>query len=78
MCDRESTAEIPGVPAARTLSAMYEGFGPGGCAVMVACLTDNPNRTFGDVRQCFTKTKCKMGTPGTVSPHVRPPGCAVF
>ncbi|MCB1802678.1 MAG: YebC/PmpR family DNA-binding transcriptional regulator, partial [Gammaproteobacteria bacterium] len=44
--------------------AMYEGFGPGGCAVMVACLTDNPNRTFGDVRQCFTKTKCKMGTPG--------------
>ncbi|MCP5431493.1 MAG: YebC/PmpR family DNA-binding transcriptional regulator [Chromatiaceae bacterium] len=47
--------------------AMYEGFGPGGCAVMVACLTDNPNRTFGDVRQCFTKTKCKMGTPGTVS-----------
>ena len=47
--------------------AMYEGFGPGGSAVMVACLTDNPNRTFGDVRQCFTKTKCKIGTPGTVS-----------
>lgn len=47
--------------------ARYEGFGPGGCSVIVECLTDNPNRTFGDVRQCFTKTKSKLGTPGTVS-----------
>jgi YebC/PmpR family DNA-binding regulatory protein len=48
-------------------TARYEGFGPGGCMVIVDCLTDNPNRTFGDVRQCFTKTKCKIGTQGTVS-----------
>lgn len=34
---------------------------------MIECLTDNPNRTFGDVRQCFTKTKCKIGTQGSVS-----------
>ena len=47
--------------------ARYEGYGPGGCMVIVDCLTDNPNRTFGDVRQCFTKTKCKIGTQGTVS-----------
>jgi len=47
--------------------ARYEGFGPGGVMVLVDCLTDNPNRTFGDVRQCFTKTKCKIGTPGSVS-----------
>ncbi|MBL7004730.1 MAG: YebC/PmpR family DNA-binding transcriptional regulator [Gammaproteobacteria bacterium] len=47
--------------------ARYEGFGPGGCKVIVECLTDNPNRTFGDVRQCFTKTKSKIGTPGTVA-----------
>jgi len=47
--------------------ARYEGFGPGGCKVIVECLTDNPNRTFGDVRQCFTKTKSKLGTPGTVA-----------
>ncbi|MDD2761049.1 MAG: YebC/PmpR family DNA-binding transcriptional regulator [Methylomonas sp.] len=46
--------------------ARYEGFGPGGCMVIVDCLTDNPNRTFGDVRLCFTKTKAKIGTPGTV------------
>ncbi|HAN28808.1 MAG TPA: YebC/PmpR family DNA-binding transcriptional regulator [Haliea salexigens] len=47
--------------------ARYEGFGPGGTMVIVECLTDNPNRTFGDVRHCFTKTKCKLGTPGSVS-----------
>lgn len=47
--------------------ARYEGFGPGNCMVIVDCLTDNPNRTFGDVRLCFTKTKCKIGTPGSVS-----------
>jgi YebC/PmpR family DNA-binding regulatory protein len=47
--------------------AIYEGYGPGGVMVMVECLTDNPNRTFGDVRQCFTKTKAKIGTQGSVS-----------
>jgi len=46
--------------------ALYEGFGPAGCMVLVECLTDNPNRTFGDVRLCFTKSKSKLGTPGTV------------
>ncbi len=48
-------------------TSRYEGFGPGGCMVIVDCLTDNSNRTFGDVRQCFTKTKCKIGTSGSVS-----------
>jgi YebC/PmpR family DNA-binding regulatory protein len=47
--------------------AVYEGFGPGNCMVMVECLTDNPNRTFGEVRNCFTKTKSKIGEPGSVS-----------
>ena len=47
--------------------ARYEGFGPGGCMVIVDCLTDNPNRTIGDVRQCFTKVKCKIGAQGSVS-----------
>ena len=47
--------------------AIYEGYGPGGCMVMIECLTDNPNRTFGDVRLCFTKTKSKIGTQGSVS-----------
>ena len=47
--------------------ARYEGYGPGNCMVIVDCLTDNPNRTFGDVRVCFTKTNCKIGTQGSVS-----------
>lgn len=46
--------------------ARYEGYGPGGCMVIVDCLTDNPNRTFNDVRVCFTKTKAKIGTQGAV------------
>ena len=47
--------------------ARYEGFGPGNCMVIVDCLTDNPNRTFGDVRLAFTKTNCKIGNQGSVS-----------
>jgi YebC/PmpR family DNA-binding regulatory protein len=47
--------------------ARYEGFGPGGCKVIVDCLTDNPNRTIGDVRTCFNRAKAKLGTQGTVS-----------
>ncbi len=47
--------------------ARYEGYGPGGCMAIIDCLTDNPNRTFGDVRQAFTKTNCKIGTQGSVS-----------
>ena len=45
----------------------YEGFGPGSCMVIVECLTDNTNRTFGDVRVCFNKTNSKLGTQGVVS-----------
>lgn len=58
--------------------ARYEGFGPGGCMVIVDCLTDNPNRTFGDVRQCFTKTKSKIGTEGAVSHMFDHAGIFVF
>jgi YebC/PmpR family DNA-binding regulatory protein len=47
--------------------ARYEGFGPGGCAVIVECLTDNPNRTVADVRTCFNKAKCRIATPGSVA-----------
>lgn len=45
----------------------YEGFGPGGCMVIVDCLTDNNTRTFNDVRQCFVKNGAKMGAPGAVA-----------
>lgn len=48
-------------------AARYEGFGPSNTMVIVECLTDNPNRTFGDVRTCFNKAKAKIGSQGTVS-----------
>ena len=48
-------------------AARYEGFGPGGCMVIVDCLTDNNNRTFTDVRQCFVKNDAKIGGPGAVA-----------
>ncbi len=44
----------------------YEGYGPGGCAVIVDCLSDNVNRTVTDVRNCFTKTDGKLGVNGSV------------
>lgn len=47
--------------------ARYEGFGPGGCMVIVDCLTDNANRTIHEVRNCFTKCDAKLGAPGAVS-----------
>ncbi|AWL12742.1 Glucose-1-phosphate adenylyltransferase [Saliniradius amylolyticus] len=47
--------------------ARYEGYGPGNCMVIVDCLTDNPNRTITEVRNCFTKTSSKLGAPGSVT-----------
>jgi YebC/PmpR family DNA-binding regulatory protein len=47
--------------------ALYEGIGPGGCMVLVSALTDNGNRTFGEIRGVFSKCKAKLGTQGSVS-----------
>lgn len=44
----------------------YEGYGPGGVAVMVDCLTDNRNRTVAEVRHAFTKSGGNLGTDGSV------------
>ncbi|SQI41308.1 Probable transcriptional regulatory protein YebC [Leminorella richardii] len=46
---------------------IYEGYGPGGTAVMVECLSDNRNRTVSEVRHAFTKTGGNLGTDGSVS-----------
>jgi YebC/PmpR family DNA-binding regulatory protein len=45
----------------------YEGYGPGGVAVIVEALTDNHNRTAGEVRSIFTKSGGNLGTTGSVS-----------
>lgn len=79
LIDRAKKAQVPGHVIDKALDkakggggedfvpARYEGYGPGGCMAIIECLTDNPNRTFGDVRVAFTKTKCKIGTQGTVA-----------
>ncbi len=45
----------------------YEGYGPGGVAVLVNCMTDNRTRTVADVRHAFTKTGGNLGTDGSVA-----------
>ncbi len=45
----------------------YEGYGPGGTAIIVKTLTDNKNRTASNVRSAFTKGQGNIGTPGCVS-----------
>ena len=48
-------------------SITYEGYGAGGSAVIVECLTDNKNRTAGDVRHAFDKHGGSLGSTGCVS-----------
>jgi len=46
---------------------VYEGYGPNGTAIIVEALTDNKNRTAGNVRNAFTKGNGSLGAPGCVS-----------
>lgn len=45
----------------------YEGYGPGGVAVIAECMTDNRNRTVSEVRHAFSKAGGNLGTDGSVS-----------
>ena len=45
----------------------YEGYGPGGVAVLVECATDNRNRTVSEIRHAFSKFGGNLGTEGSVS-----------
>lgn len=56
----------------------YEGYGPYGVAVIVDCLTDNKNRTVGEVRHAFTKSGGNLGTTGSVSYLFRQAGIISF
>jgi YebC/PmpR family DNA-binding regulatory protein len=48
-------------------AVMYEGYGPGGVAIMVEALTDNRNRTGSDIRHAFSKSGGNLGEPGSVA-----------
>src|SRR6267143_651890 len=58
--------------------ARYEGYGPGGAAIMVNCLTDNRTRTVAEVRHAFTKNGGNLGSDGSVSYLFRQVGQFVF
>ena len=58
--------------------ARYEGYGPGGAAVMVDCLTDNRTRTVAEVRHAFAKNGGDLGSDGSVSYLFRHAGKFVF
>jgi YebC/PmpR family DNA-binding regulatory protein len=53
--------------AAAYETVVYEGYGPAGVAVIVEALTDNRNRTAGEVRHIFDKNDGNLGTPGAVA-----------
>lgn len=56
----------------------YEGYGPGGIAVIVDCMTNNRNRTVGEVRHAFTKNGGNLGTDGSVAYLFRKQGTMTF
>jgi YebC/PmpR family DNA-binding regulatory protein len=53
--------------AAAIEEVMYEGYGPGGVAILVECATDNKNRTYPEVRTAFSKNGGNMAEPGSVA-----------
>jgi YebC/PmpR family DNA-binding regulatory protein len=61
---RKGTGELEGV---NYEESFYEGYGPGGAAILVESLTDNKNRTVSEVRHLFTKHGGKMGESGSVN-----------
>ncbi|HEY8133877.1 MAG TPA: YebC/PmpR family DNA-binding transcriptional regulator [Thermoanaerobaculia bacterium] len=60
---KRGTGEIEG---ATYEEVTYEGYGPGGVAIMVEAMTDNPNRTTPEIRHIFEKNAGNLGTPGSV------------
>jgi len=61
---KKGTGELEGVAYEE---AVYEGYGPGGVAMIVECLTDNRNRTAGDVRSSFAKGGGNLAAEGAVA-----------
>lgn len=62
-----SIARVADKNAAQLQEVMYEGYGPGGVAVIVECATDNINRTYPEVRTVFTKRGGNIAEKGAVA-----------
>jgi YebC/PmpR family DNA-binding regulatory protein len=61
---KKATGELEG---ATYHEVMYEGYGPGGIAILVEAATDNKNRTFNEIRHTFTKNNCVLGEVNSVA-----------
>ncbi|MCI0703527.1 MAG: YebC/PmpR family DNA-binding transcriptional regulator [Planctomycetia bacterium] len=61
---KRGTGELEGVSYDEI---MYEGYGPGGVAVLVEVLTDNRNRTNGEIKKIFERANANVGVPGSVA-----------
>ena len=61
---KKGTGELPGVAYEE---ATYEGYGPGGAAIMIECLTDNKNRTVSELRHLFSKFGGNLSETGSVA-----------
>ncbi|MBI1799160.1 MAG: YebC/PmpR family DNA-binding transcriptional regulator [Candidatus Eisenbacteria bacterium] len=72
---KRGTGDVEGATYEET---QYEGYGPGGVALLVEVATDNRNRTAGDVRHIFTKHGGSLGEAGSVSYLFKPRGLIVI
>jgi YebC/PmpR family DNA-binding regulatory protein len=72
---KKATGELEGVDYEEL---RYEGYAPGGVAVIVDCMTDNKVRTVGDVRHAFSKYGGNLGTDGSVAFMFRKSGVISF
>jgi YebC/PmpR family DNA-binding regulatory protein len=72
---KKGTGELEGVSYEE---ASYEGYGPGGVAVLVDCLTDNKNRAVADVKHLFERNGGTLGEPGCVAWMFEQRGLIVF
>jgi YebC/PmpR family DNA-binding regulatory protein len=72
---KKGTGELEGVSYEETV---YEGYGPGGVAILVNVLTDNRNRAASDVRHIFTKNGGSLGAAGCVAWMFKSQGMIVF
>ncbi|MBA58233.1 MAG: YebC/PmpR family DNA-binding transcriptional regulator [Gammaproteobacteria bacterium] len=65
--DRAIARGAGGEDGAELISLTYEGYGPGGVAILVETMTDNRNRTVAEVRHVFSRSGGSLGTDGSVS-----------
>ena len=62
-----AVAKGSGAGGAAFEEVMYEGYGPGGVAMLIQAVTDNNNRTAPEIRHIFTKAGLELGTPGSAA-----------